>query len=71
MLRQHRVHLIFIEFQLLNAYIGAGLFEDVYRFLKDVGFLPMAFYKQTHHGSHLAPLAEIDGLFIDPKWKSV
>ena len=69
-LRQHRVHLIFIELQVLDSYVGGGRFEDTYRFLKDVGFLPMAFYKQTHHGAYLAPLAEIDGLFIDPKWKA-
>jgi FkbM family methyltransferase len=69
MLEQRRIHLIYIELQLLETYVGVITFEDVYRFLKNIGFLPMAFYKQTHHRSYLAPLAEIDALFIDPQWK--
>jgi hypothetical protein len=71
MLGQHRVHLIFIELAFLESYVGAARFEETYRFLKECGFHLMAFYKQLHHGSHLAPLAEIDGLFIHPKWKPV
>lgn len=68
MMQHHKIHLIFVELQLLDSYVGAGQFEDVYILLKNHGFLPMAFYKQTHHGSHLAPLAEIDGLFLDQQF---
>jgi hypothetical protein len=64
------VHLIFIELAFLESYVGGARFEETYRLLKESGFLLMAFYKQLHHGSYLAPLAEIDGLFIDPKWKA-
>ncbi|WP_263352080.1 FkbM family methyltransferase [Acidicapsa acidisoli] len=71
MLQEHRIHFLLIELQFLESYVGAPQFEEVYGFLKSLGFLPMAFYKQLHHGSHYSPLAEIDGLFVDPQWRRV
>jgi hypothetical protein len=70
MLSQHRVHFMLIELLFLESYVGAPLFEDVYPFVKSLGFVPMGFYKQLHHGSFHTALAEIDGLFMDPNWHS-
>jgi len=69
MLREHRIHLVFVELMFLESYVGAPRFEELYAFLKDLGFVLMSFYKQLRNDSHLGPLAEIDGLFIDPQWR--
>lgn len=65
MIREHKVHLIYLELQFGDAYAGVPQFDDVYLHLKNVGFLPVAFYGQVPRGSRLAWM---DGLFLDPLW---
>lgn len=69
MLRQHKIHLLYLEMHFGDSYEGMPKFEDVYLFLRDLGLRPMCFYNQCRRDSHLTPLAEIDGLFIDTQWQ--
>jgi FkbM family methyltransferase len=66
MLRHHKIHLIYIEMNFLDLYVGMPHFEEIYAFLKDLGFELVSFYNITWQESRLGWL---DGLFIDPQWK--
>jgi FkbM family methyltransferase len=65
MLQQHKIRLVYIELLFRNLYLGMGPFEDIYIFLKDLGFEAVSFYNISWQGSRLGWL---DGLFIDPQW---
>lgn len=65
MLTQHRVQMIFVELNFLAFYEGMPAFEDVYIFLKKLGFELVSFYNMAWTKSRLGWL---DALFIDPNW---
>lgn len=66
MLTQHRIHLIFVELLFADLYVGMPSFEEIYLFLKNLGFQLVSFYNISWQDSRLGWL---DGLFIDPHWQ--
>jgi FkbM family methyltransferase len=66
MLHEHRIRLVFIELNFFDLYVGMPHFEDVYDFLRDCGFAPVAFYNQNIRNSRLGWM---DGLFIDSQYR--
>jgi FkbM family methyltransferase len=66
MLQRHRIHMIYVELNFLDLYVGMPRFEEMYRFLKELGFDLVSFYNITWQESRLGWL---DGLFIDPQWQ--
>lgn len=67
LLSQHRVRLVYVELNFCEIYQGVVRFEQIYAFLRDLGFLPVAFYNQHVRNSSLG---WADGLFVDPQYRS-
>jgi len=65
LLTEHRVHLVFTELNFCQIYQGMARFEEIYFFLRDLGFMPVAFYNQHVRDSSLG---WADGLFVDPEY---
>jgi len=64
MLKHHRVRLVFIELIFSDLYLGQAPFEDIYSFLKNLGFVPVWLYDLAYHKNRLG---WADGLFMDPE----
>lgn len=67
MFQRHRVHLVYIELNFLDLYVGMPRFEEIYLLLKELGFELVSFYNFAWQESRLGWL---DGLFIDPQYES-
>jgi len=65
LLNGHKIHLVYVEMNFLNIYVGMASFEDIFLFLKKFGFETVSFYNMCYQGGRLGWL---DGLFIDPNW---
>ena len=63
--QQHKVHLVYIELNFMDLFIGMPRFEEVWLFLRKLGFELVAFYNIRQFDSRLGAL---DGLFVDPLW---
>jgi len=63
--QRHKVHLVYIELNFLDLYSGMPRFEEVWLFLRNLGFELVSFYNIWQKDSRVGWL---DGLFIDPLW---
>jgi FkbM family methyltransferase len=67
LLTEHRVHLVFVELNFFELYKGLARFEEVYFFMRDLGFVPVAFYNQHTRDSGIE---WADGMFVDSKYQA-
>jgi FkbM family methyltransferase len=65
LLGEHRIHLVYTELNFLEVYEGMARVEEIYVFLKSLGFELVSFYDLCWHNCRLGWL---DALFIDPLW---
>ena len=67
MLKHHRVRLVFVELIFCDLYLGQAPFEDIFLFLKNLGFIPVGLYDLAYHKNRLG---WADALFIDPHMRA-